>query len=225
MTHFLARLVERARGTVPRVEPIIAPRFAFAPIAEIASEHEAPPSVRRSAEETKAANGSGETVVRQKEPATEAPRPRKEKTATMKTEEREEMVEDTVEAAPQNLLVPLQRPDDGEVAPPPAWTRGSEPLGRDVLSHIQSAAAPPIVRRAQRQLRPAMARPSDRQAVPTHFSNQSPANEPPIVRVTIGRIEVHAAAAPSAPPRQTAPRSEPKLTLDAYLKARKEGAR
>ncbi len=28
MSHFLARLVERARGTAPRVEPVVAPRFA-----------------------------------------------------------------------------------------------------------------------------------------------------------------------------------------------------
>ena len=46
MTHFLARLVERARGTGPRIEPIIAPRFAPAPVVEIASESEATPPVR-----------------------------------------------------------------------------------------------------------------------------------------------------------------------------------
>jgi hypothetical protein len=38
MTHFLARLVERARGTAPRVEPILVPRFAPAPVVEISSE-------------------------------------------------------------------------------------------------------------------------------------------------------------------------------------------
>ena len=43
MSHFLARLVERARGTAARVEPIVAPRFAPTAIVEIASEVEAPP--------------------------------------------------------------------------------------------------------------------------------------------------------------------------------------
>jgi len=43
MSHFLARLVERARGSAARVEPLLTPRFAPTPIVEIASELEAPP--------------------------------------------------------------------------------------------------------------------------------------------------------------------------------------
>jgi hypothetical protein len=50
-------------------------------------------------------------------------------------------------------------------------------------------------------------------------------DEAPIVRVTIGRIDVRAAPAPVPPPRKTAIPAPPKLTLDAYLKSRKEGAR
>ena len=42
MTHFLARLVERARGTAPHVEPLIAPRFASDPPMEITTEVEWP---------------------------------------------------------------------------------------------------------------------------------------------------------------------------------------
>ncbi len=221
MTHFLGRLVERARGTAPRVEPIIAPRFAPTPVAEIATEHETSPSGRGAPQKTKATNGIREAVVRQEEPVTEAPRPR---AAIREPEEREE----TVEAAPQTLLVPLPRPDNDEVAPRPNWTRESESLRRDVLPHVQSAAAPPLVRRANHQPRSTMARPSDRSGVSASsvtFPNESAANEPPIVRVTIGRIEVHAAPAPAAPARKPPARSQPKLTLDAYLKARKEGAR
>ena len=47
----------------------------------------------------------------------------------------------------------------------------------------------------------------------------------PIVRVTIGRIEVRAPAAPVASPRPRVHANEPKLTLDAYLKSRAEGKR
>ena len=227
MTHFLGRLVERARGTAPLVEPIIAPRFASAPLAEIATEHEAAPPVRESAG-TKAANGIGEAVVRQEEPVTEKSRRREERPATIETQRRKEMVAETVEDAPLTLLVPVQRPNDGEIAPSSAWTRGSESLRRNVLPSSPSAAAPLTVRRTNHQPRSTIARSSDRRVVSANalpFPNESDASEPPIVRVTIGRIEVHAASPPSAPPRKPAPRSEPKLTLDAYLKARKEGAR
>ena len=53
--------------------------------------------------------------------------------------------------------------------------------------------------------------------------NESP-EQPPIVRVTIGRIDVRATP-PAAPSRKSSTRSEPKLTLDAYLKSRREGTR
>jgi hypothetical protein len=63
--------------------------------------------------------------------------------------------------------------------------------------------------------------------VSAHFlaPPNEPASEPPIVRVTIGQIDVRTTPAPAAPTRKTATPSGPKLTLDAYLKARKEGAR
>ncbi|MGB8340819.1 MAG: hypothetical protein WCE51_04450 [Chthoniobacterales bacterium] len=211
MTHFLARLVDRARGSAPRVEPIVAPHFAPAPVAEIASEHETP-------QETKATSGTREALVREEELATDRPRLRKEKPASRETEERQE----TVEAAPQTLLVPLERTDGDEVLPRPDRTRGSESLRSDALPHVRSATAPTIVRRAEHPGRSANLRPTDRLSV---SPNESAANEPPIVRVTIGRIEVRAEPAPAPAPRKISSRSEPKLTLDAYLKSRKEGAR
>jgi hypothetical protein len=48
--------------------------------------------------------------------------------------------------------------------------------------------------------------------------------QPPIVRITIGRIDVRATP-PAVPLRKPSARSEPKLTLDAYLKSRREGRR
>ena len=211
MTHFLARLVDRARGSVPRVEPIVAPRFAPAPVAEFPSEYEAP-------QETKATNGTREAFVREEEPATDRPRLRKEKPASKETEEREE----TVEAAPQTLLVPLERTDGDGVLPRPHQTHGSESIRSDVLPHVRSAAVPTIVRRVGHPGRSANLRSTDRLSV---SPNESTANELPIVRVTIGRIEVRAEPAPAPAPRKVSSRSEPKLTLDAYLKSRKEGAR
>ena len=226
MTHFLGRLVERARGTASRVEPIVAQRFAAVPVAEVASGFVPPtdleiatavetsPPVRRELRAREAApDGTNETFVTREEPWTERPK--------------EELIERAMAAQPETLLVPVPRPDD-DVAQPPAETRGSESLRRDVLPHVQSVAAMSVVRRANHQSRSTIARPSNRSGVsanPVPFPNESAANEPPIVRVTIGRIEVHASSAPAAPARKRPARSEPKLSLDAYLKSRKEGAR
>src|SRR4029077_649349 len=65
MKHFLARLVERARGTAPRVEPVVAPRFAPTPIVEIASEVEAPPPERSDQQPTAEEKSSPRAVVQQ----------------------------------------------------------------------------------------------------------------------------------------------------------------
>jgi hypothetical protein len=48
--------------------------------------------------------------------------------------------------------------------------------------------------------------------------------EPPVVRVTIGRIEVRAET-PASSPRKTSAPARPTLSLDTYLKERKEGRR
>jgi len=47
----------------------------------------------------------------------------------------------------------------------------------------------------------------------------------PTIRVTIGRIEVRAAAPPTPPEPEPTHRPEPALSLDAYLKLRREAAR
>lgn len=54
---------------------------------------------------------------------------------------------------------------------------------------------------------------------------EEPRDHAPIVRVTIGRIEVRAAPAPTPTRRKPVNRPTPKLTLDAYLKSRREGRR
>ena len=51
------------------------------------------------------------------------------------------------------------------------------------------------------------------------------ASTAPVIRVTIGRIEVRAAAPPAPAPRPAAPPSGPRLSLDAYLERRGGGGR
>jgi len=206
MSHFLARLVERARGTVPQVEPIIAPRFAAAPINEILSEIEATVPVK--SRQAHAARGKG---------AVEEEIVRRENGRTRPDASRDEQVNAPPE--PEHLLVPP------EVSKP----EGTSPVVRRILQEEIGGAAP--AHRASLEERaslpgspvPATTLGFGRQR--ERFAPNESIEERPIVRVTIGRIDVR--ATPPSPARQSksAPRPGPKLTLDGYLKERKEGTR
>ena len=226
MTHFLGRLVERARGTAPRVEPIIAPRFAPALVAEIASEIEMPAASQE--KEGAPRNGAPvDEVVRQK---IDSPSPAETGREEIDAPKPERLLvpQEIVVSHPASSIVRRIVPADVAVPPmtngatsgqsvteAPATRPGSAPpatRGRVVAGIADPARAGRVVAGGVDPARSAI------------FPNESK-SDPPIVRVTIGRIEVRAASAPPAAPRKSAPRSEPKLTLDAYLKARKEGAR
>ena len=198
MNHFLARLVERARGTAPQVEPLIAPKFAPAPIIEIATEVEAPaPAIVR----PEIAAGRGEQI------------PSEEKIAPGAEELL--VAPETILARPSPAIV--RRIGSQEIAAP-TKSKGTGTTTRP-------GSGPP----ATMGLVAGSVNPGSCGAVPaTHRaptrSNESHV-EPPIVRVTIGRIDVRAET-PSAPPvRKSSPRSEPKLTLARYLRERKEECR
>lgn len=218
MSHFLARLVERARGTAARVEPLVTPRFAPTPIVEIASEVEAP-ATRRSPETQTAIEkkSTGRTIVRQEISSTST---------------------DKVTAPePETLLVPqkILAPDQPK---PIVMQIGSEEFA--ALPRVNNATpkqptpeqratppgpTPPATTRALVAGRADPGRPSAQRARKrVAFQPNEWTEQPPIVRVTIGRIDVRATP-PAAPSRKSSARSEPKLTLDAYLKSRREGRR
>jgi hypothetical protein len=58
-------------------------------------------------------------------------------------------------------------------------------------------------------------------------ASRGPAARPeePVVKVTIGRIDVRAVMAAPSPPSQPAARPMPQLTLEEYVKQRREGLR
>lgn len=224
MTHFLGRLVERARGTAPRVEPIIAPRFAPTPSAETATEvepapiagivtaTESAPPARREARAPEATKPAGRASVRQEKVEAQDPA--------------EESVERSVERGRETLLVPMEI---AEVRPP-LVVRQEETASRSIPVSRNGAVreAPRLRPRAEQpgSPTPATAPPRARRGIERAgtWPNDQPA-EPPIVRVTIGRIEVHAAPLPAPAPRKPSRAAGPNLTLDAYLKSRKAGAR
>jgi hypothetical protein len=209
MSHFLARLVERARGTAPRVEPLLAPQYAPSALLDVVTEVEAPPLPRRESRKHKAPVASERRAVRSELPDAAKNSPR----------------ESAVETASPELLVPLERPAR-EVAQPPNRTRGSESLRRNELPLVQSVAESPIVRRTHSD--PPAANPPVRAIPPPNGNippNEKVPHERPIVRVTIGRIEVRASPAAAPSPRKMTPAAPPLLSLDAYAQAKKEGRR
>ena len=214
MSHFLARLVERTRGTAPRVEPIIAPRFAATPLPEIASESEA----AAPAPQTAIRKGA-ELQINQSAAQNEQP---------IATREKDDLLaKQTIESTPTTLLVPLEQ-EIGEIVPRSTWTSGSSSLRSDELALAQSAPAPVVVRRTNNH--PLSTRAQSLNGLAPRIDTSSlpdelPPNEPPIVHVTIGRIEVRATPAATPTPRKPSRTAPPKLTLDAYLKERQEGRR
>ena len=211
MSHFLTRLVERARGTAPRVEPIVAPRFAPTPIVEIASEMETSRPARSDQQPTSEEKSSPRPVAQQEAPAEKAePKilPQSKKSS--------------LPQQPEKLLVPMEK----SAVDPTVFVRPSPSADKSVPAMKNG-----MVRRssftASRSKRPQPAtsvttrsRSFERDLLTPNESSE----QPPIVRVTIGRIDVRATP-PAVPSRKSSTRSEPKLTLDAYLKSRREGRR
>ncbi len=211
MSHFLARLVDRARGTAPCVEPLVAPRFAPAPIFEVAAEVEALPPQRRDQQPTAEEKSSPRAIVQQEPPAEKAE-------ATIGRESERSSLAQT----PGKLLVPMEmsavdstvfvRRLKSDDRPVPAVKNGVVRRNSFTASRSKRPRPATSLTTTSRNLERGLLAP-----------NESP-EQPPIVRVTIGRIDVRATP-PSVPSRKSSTRSEPKLTLEAYLKARKEGAR
>ena len=210
MTHFLARLIERVRGTAQRVEPIIAPRLEPAAVTEITSEIEAPPRPAArtpgTSQETASPNS---TIVRQEE--NKSLRPDAKLAAPPK------------EPAQKTLLVP---PEFVTVESPIVVRRTQQVenparLVRDGAEASESFRASQTTRR-QPHPPTITARRATRGVERSLFARNETSDDRPIVRVTIGRIDVRAETAPP-PPRKQTPRSEPKLSLEVYLKSRKEG--
>jgi len=210
MSHFLARLVERARGTAPCVEPLVAPRFAPAPIVEIASDVEAPPAEHSDQQPTVEEKSSPRAVVQHEAPAEKA------QPKILRDSEKSSLPQQ-----PEKLLVPMEksvvdskafvRPSPSDDRPVPAVKNGV--VRRN--SFTASRSKPP---------RPATSLTTTFRNLERDLSTPNESSEEsPIVRVTIGRIDVRATP-PAAPSRKSSTRSEPKLTLDAYLKSRREGS-
>jgi hypothetical protein len=198
MSHFLARLVERARGTAPRVEPIIAPRFA--PADSLGAD--APPEIATEIESPEV-----NAAAQPNEPPFPSAKPNGADDAKIGILA-EPLLVPQVHERVQSLVVRQTHAQPDAVEPARELNVPGNRPAKQRTGRANREATWALVRRYQADQFPHELR-----------------DEAPIVRVTIGRIDVRAAPAPVPPPRKTALPSPPKLTLDAYLKSRKEGAR
>ena len=218
MSHFLATLVERARGTAARVEPLVTPRFAPTPIVEIASEVETPPPAR-SDQQLKVKQGSSRREVISQPFLAE-----QFEAQTIREPDKSSLPPEIVapDPEPEKLLVSPKMIAAGStvlVRRPQARDRPAL-LVKNGAVKKESVAPPPAKRLRSATPVTTELRNLERGSVMPNKSSE----QPPIVRVTIGRIDVRATT-PAAPSRKSPARSEPKLTLDAYLKSRREGTR
>lgn len=234
MTHFLSRLVKRARGTAPRVEPLVAPRFA--PHAAEASPPEETATVVRPHHEVR--NGREPAVPPENphpappdavagEPTSRQQRP----PSTKETRDSTSAAATNAGLRPESLLVPTWRDDDSRAQPPSA---SPDDKGRaDVNLTSPRSSSPVTPRRSRvRAAPPSSPGPTTADSDPRFFPDAPPHSRAPVVRVTIGRIEVRGVApspaAATLPSRRIATQrtAGPTLTLDAYLQSRrKEGRR
>jgi hypothetical protein len=83
-----------------------------------------------------------------------------------------------------------------------------------------AVAATPIVARAERR-REAFAPLLNRETRETAITRQS---EPPVIRVSIGRVEVRATPPPPVPAAPVPDPPRPAMSLDDYLTRRADGA-
>jgi hypothetical protein len=211
MSHFLARLVERARGTAARVEPIVAPRFAPTAIVEIASEVEAPPPERADQRPTVEEKSSPRAVPHHEASAA------KGEAKILRGSEKPSLPQQ-----PEKLLVPMEKSVVNSTAIVRPSLSGDSPVPEMKNGMVRRNSFKPL--RSKRPQPPTPLTTTSRNLERDLLRPNESSEQPPIVRVTIGRIDVRATL-PATPSRKSSARSEPKLTLDAYLKSRREGTR
>lgn len=246
MSDYLTRLIERSLGAAPQIEPLIAPLHA--PAEQMLSERAetmatfdppAPTKIKTSERDTApggpAQGRTSETASSRSErqrfrdlpPLAEAP-------ARFPLENGDDPSESRPRGPLRELAAPptsgILEPPSVPFSPPtvaPGSTRAV--VQPEITEHsAPGAATEGPLRSPQDQSRilvqPKIIGPHERPKSSADPAPQPPANEPPAIHVTIGRVEVRAVMSPGAPPK-VASRAAPKLSLKDYLKQRNRGAR
>jgi len=233
MTHFLARLVDRARGKAPRVKPVIASPLVPLRTTEVESGDELSESQERQTaakpalatatefrleDELREAQDP-EDLAKSKSGSARGPMKTIESKQTAPSAKRRETR--AAEIVHEPLLVPhVQREmQDTLVTHSPLEPEANAqharitPIDKTSTRERQAVWTTRRFLQVQRPRRPSDE--AENRRAPDGAREQAP-----IVRVTIGRIEVRAVQQPAPAPKPAKP-APPKLSLDEYLRGRK----
>ena len=220
MSDFLGRMAGRVLGTLPVAQPLIPSTFALE--AGAASE----PMVAEIGVQPKT------------NPAPQIAPPRPHRERLPEAREKAERVPTPPQAIPAQPTVSVKRetpppvphhaePRETAAAPIASWRPA--PLHQAPAPHEAHSTAPPEPHETLPILpsqRPSPTAAAPRIDLPRHAAASPAEAAPPVIRVTIGRVDVRAEFPPAAAPRPApARRAAPALSLDDYLKQRSEGKR
>lgn len=247
MSDYLTRLIERSLGVAPRIEPLIAPLHS--PPGQITGERTDTPPPHGSGPTAKIESLERETT-RDDSPKRWSDRatltrtenhlhgspnllPQSQTHPIEKKDDRFEAKSDIPSApassvspphAVANTSLPAALPERATASP----RRIQDTIQPETIADLNVAALPkgppPVLRTAalaSQKKSPIVVHPEIK---PAAFPSIPPTSsgEPPAIHVTIGRVEVRAIMAPTAPPKIAAPPT-PKISLEGYLKQRNGG--
>lgn len=247
MSDYLTRLIERSLGVAPRIEPLIAPLHS--PSGQITGEGTDTPPPHGPGSTAKIESLKHETTRddSRKKWSDRATLNRTEnqlhRASSLLPESQTHPIEKKDDRFESKSDIPLA--PASSVSPPHAVNTTSLPASlperataspRKIQNTVQPETiadfdvaalpkgAPPVLRTAalgSQQKGPIVVHPEVKPAVFPSIPLPS-SSEPRAIHVTIGRVEVRAIMAPTAPPKAAAPPT-PKISLEDYLKQRNGG--
>jgi hypothetical protein len=231
MTSFLANLVERSLGSAPAVQPRLP--WLFEPVTQIEGEMHCSPTLAATGIEALKAVASNEEA---------RPSSRQETAIPSAPPERETQAGPTLVAPAVPVVVPPANTERAPtlsstepkatsvvVAVSTATTRGKESaspvLEMSGESSTEAVPPPTLLLPIPASVAESVVAPAPTSAAPvvpnTSLAERAPR---PIIHVRIGRIDLRAVAA-ADPPKPPPAKPKPGLSLEDYLKSRKEGER
>ncbi|MEP7343058.1 MAG: hypothetical protein ABI977_35350 [Acidobacteriota bacterium] len=231
MADFLTRLIERSRDSAPqeqRVQPLIAPLYAVGPTSVLPDnpvdealiiETEYPrPSVPLIADSTLVRWPTETISIASSSQRGESPEIKTARATAEKTQNTQLNQTPSIEPLPRTPKSTL----------PPARLVNARPGLTDPADQSRRANQEPLV------IRPRVARVDESGSTITKGTVNEAANQSsnkaigdqaaPVIRVTIGRIDVRAVTQAPPPARRATPPA-PKLSLEDYLRSRNGGKR
>lgn len=247
MSDYLTRLVERSMGVAAQIEPLIAPLHSpseqillepagtVGPFGAVASERSGA-SPRENTPDDGAKGGARDDMLpRAENPPPSAATAFQEAPVELAVGRSDEPA-DPVRPRPQLLLredsppptpatmdpasLPVASSGISHASPRPTLRPEITERPRPVTASTQFVPSPRGKRRDAVQ--PEIIGPRKAAALSAEPREESSANRPPAIHVTIGRVEVRAVMAPAASPKVAAP-AAPKISLEEYLKQRNGG--